>query len=109
MPNNNYRRGYVVERLAFKELEELGYFVVRSSGSHTKADLVAIPKYGDKVLLIQLKRVKGKYGNFSQDMKEFSELKFLGASGKENKNIVKFFWIYWDKQKPNHWEKITIE
>lgn len=42
MPNANYRSGYNFELRVKKEWEGRGYFVVRSAGSHGKADLVAI-------------------------------------------------------------------
>lgn len=64
----SYKIGYQKEYRALKFLEECGYTVVRSSGSHTLYDLIAIPSFdrskailmGDtelyfKVLLIQVK------------------------------------------------------
>jgi len=52
--NNNYRRGYNFELRVKRSLEKRGYFVVRSSGSHGPADLLAVSKDG-KVLAIQCK------------------------------------------------------
>lgn len=51
---SNYRRGAAFELRVAKALEEDGYFVVRSAGSHGAADLVAL-KLGE-VLLVQCKR-----------------------------------------------------
>jgi len=51
---NNYRRGYAFELRVKRSLEKRGYFVVRSSGSHGPADLLAVSKDG-KVLAIQCK------------------------------------------------------
>lgn len=44
MPNKNYRRGYNFERKVRQYLDTLGYFTIRSSGSHTPVDVVAFPK-----------------------------------------------------------------
>lgn len=50
-----YQLGANRERALKKKLEDEGYFVVRSSGSHTALDLVAFKP--NSILLIQ---VKGK-------------------------------------------------
>jgi len=52
--NNNYRRGYNFELRVKRSLEKRGFFVVRSSGSHGPADLLAVSKDG-KVLAVQCK------------------------------------------------------
>ena len=52
--NNNYRRGYNFELRVKRSLEKRGYFVVRSSGSHGPADLLAVSKDG-KVIAVQCK------------------------------------------------------
>ena len=43
MPNANYRKGADFERYVCRIYRHLGYFVVRSAGSHTPVDVVAIP------------------------------------------------------------------
>lgn len=53
MPNKNYVSGRRFEYKVKKHLEENGYLVFRSAGSHSIADLIAISK-GD-TLLIQCK------------------------------------------------------
>ena len=54
--NKNYVRGRNFEYEIKRILENQGYYVVRSSGSHSKIDICAI---NDKeVLLIQAKRSK---------------------------------------------------
>jgi Holliday junction resolvase len=58
----NYRRGYEFERQIKKILENKNYFVMRSSGSHTLFDLIAVNKF--EIKLIQAKRVK-KLSNVS--------------------------------------------
>ena len=58
----NYDNGARLERAAKTDLETAGYLVLRSSGSHGPADLVALPRRvpaaGDRpgrILLIQCK------------------------------------------------------
>ena len=51
---SHYRKGSDFERFVKYQLEEEGWFVVRSAGSHGPADLVAI-KGGFKTMLIQCK------------------------------------------------------
>lgn len=52
----NYRRGYLIERRACKLLEQAGYVVARTAGSHSPFDVVAVNANG--VRLIQVKRLK---------------------------------------------------
>jgi len=52
----NYRRGVTAERKALKVLEEAGYIVARTAGSHSPFDVVAVGPNG--VRFIQVKRVK---------------------------------------------------
>lgn len=59
-----YSQGANFERKVKKELEALGWFVVRSAGSKGKADLVAFSGY--EYLLIQCK----KHGAISKDEKK---------------------------------------
>ena len=42
MSNNNYQRGAAFERRVMDLYEEAGYTVIRSAGSHSKADVIAI-------------------------------------------------------------------
>ena len=54
-----YRRGYVLEKDVMKQLEEQGFYVIRSAGSHRLCDLIAIPNkamINDKPLCIQCKK-----------------------------------------------------
>jgi Holliday junction resolvase len=53
--NINYRRGVALEYIVKKSFESYGFFVVRSAGSHSIADLVAIG-YGT-TYLVQCKAV----------------------------------------------------
>jgi len=71
-----YRKGYELERRVRKRLERMGYFVVRSAGSGTAIDLVAISQLGH-VRLIQVTR-----NVTSKHKKELIELaKRLSLSG----------------------------
>lgn len=56
MPNKLYLKGRKFEYDVKHRLESFGYLVIRSSGSHSPYDLVAIR--GKNVLLIQLKANK---------------------------------------------------
>lgn len=91
--NKNYIRGRNTEYKAKKELEEMGYYCSRSSGSHTKIDLWAVSEKDIK--LIQLKRVKGKYYSFKQEIKEIKSIKCP-------KNCSKELWVWLDRK---GWQK----
>lgn len=52
----NYHRGAEREHYIKKKLEKQGYFVIRSAGSHSPVDLVAIKK--GEVRLIQSRKRK---------------------------------------------------
>lgn len=58
MPNRNYLVGRALEYSEKKQLEEEGWEVLRTSGSHGRFDLIAIK--GQTILLIQLKSVLGQ-------------------------------------------------
>lgn len=54
--NKNYNSGRRFEYRVKKYLENKGYYVMRSAGSKSPFDLIAIPKYnGSIILLIQCK------------------------------------------------------
>ena len=59
--NSNYVKGARIERKALDQLEKDGYLVVRSAGSHSPFDIVAIGM--GEVRLIQLKACKKFYQN----------------------------------------------
>ena len=98
----NYRRGYLIERKAKKILEDAGYFVVRTAGSHSLFDIIAIDKV--QIRLIQLKRVKGKYYSFKKEIEEIKLFKNMPI------NASKELWIYLDKLKdrPAHFKEEWI-
>lgn len=53
MSNSNYQRGANFERRVKKHYENQGYFVLRSAGSHSPVDLLALGTSG--AILIQVK------------------------------------------------------
>lgn len=71
MPNKQYRAGYAAELRAKRILERQGWFVLRSAGSHSPVDLVALhPSH--HVLLVQVKR-----GSARLSREERTNLKLL--------------------------------
>jgi len=66
MPTTRYQKGADFERRVVKYLEEIGYYAMRSAGSHGMFDVIAIPKRHSApgvTLLIQAKR----YGYVKKD------------------------------------------
>jgi len=77
MPNKNYAKGYRFELEVKRYLEQNGYLVFRTAGSHSVADLIVIDhstwrrvyliqcKYGtakmNKAEIVKLTRVADKY------------------------------------------------
>lgn len=55
---SQYQRGATAERRVKKYFEERGYFVVRSAGSHSPVDLVAV--LDGKVTFVQVKSGQAK-------------------------------------------------
>ena len=64
MTNKHYKVGYALERDVKIALEQDGYTVFRSAGSHSQADLIAVQAWsyadecvpGPQVTLVQCKR-----------------------------------------------------
>lgn len=67
----NYSKGAAFERRVKKQLERLGYYVIRSAGSHGYADLAAFQAHR-RPLLIQC-----KYGSEPDFKEEFHKLRAL--------------------------------
>lgn len=65
---SSYRKGADFERRVKARLEEQGYTVFRSAGSHTLVDLIAFKEDG-KVLFVQCKG--GKRGMTKAQIEEF--------------------------------------
>jgi hypothetical protein len=55
--NKNYASGRAFEYEVRDYFEEKGFFVFRSAGSHTQADLICLPEQeGDRTVIIQCKK-----------------------------------------------------
>lgn len=54
----NYRYGRDKEYLIQNMLQSEGYYTIRSAGSHTAVDIVALHKEKQKVVLLQVKSTK---------------------------------------------------
>ena len=85
--NTNYKKGYRIELKFKKQLEQEGYFVVRSSGSHGLFDLVAFNT--SEIKLIQVKKV-----NHLSDLNVTHELALLERFDNFPKNATRELWIY---------------
>jgi len=56
MPRSPYRKGARYEYYVKQLLEEKGYLVVRTAGSHGPFDLIAFDKRNNLILLVQVKK-----------------------------------------------------
>jgi len=92
----NYRRGYLIELKAKKELEKDGYHVTRSAGSHGAFDCVAIGEHDIKC--IQLKRAKSGR-NLFPELASLHGFKFPS-------NVSRELWVWFDGKKI--WKKYYV-
>ncbi|MCC6051572.1 MAG: hypothetical protein LM580_12740 [Thermofilum sp.] len=58
MPRSPYKRGARYEYYVKQLLEEKGYLVVRTAGSHGPFDLIAVDKEKREILLVQVTKRK---------------------------------------------------
>lgn len=58
----NYANGVLYERKLKKYLEDNNHYVIRASGSHGKADLIALPLKDSSICLPKLIQVKSHRG-----------------------------------------------
>jgi len=58
MPRNSYRKGVRYEYYVKQKLEEKGYLVVRTAGSHGPFDLIALDTEKREILLVQVTKRK---------------------------------------------------
>ena len=72
MVNKNYVSGRRFEYTIKKELQDQGWIAIRSAGSHSPFDIIAIKE--DKILLLQLKKYKGGKMPLSEYRKEMGKL-----------------------------------
>jgi len=104
MTNKNYIRGYNIERKALKELEKEGFFSIRSAGSHSKFDIVAINK--NEIRLIQLKSVRTKYYSFKKEIEELKKF------NNYPKNTTIELWVWLSRIKgirKAQWQKTIVK
>jgi Holliday junction resolvase len=96
-----YRRGYLVELKALRELEKRGYFPFRTAKSGGSFDVGGIR--GREILLLQVKREKKPSNNpmkkYAKDIERLRELPVPNCVRKE-------LWIWIDRM---GWKKIVVE
>ena len=85
----NYRRGYDIERKIVNQLKKEGYVAVRTAGSHSLFDVIAINE--DEILLIQAKRTKTGYINADENVHKFADMEVP-------KGVLKRLWIWEDRK-----------
>ena len=78
MANKNYVSGRRFEYTIKKALEKLGWIAIRSAGSHSPFDIIAIK--GGRILLLQLKKYKGGHMPQAEYCKEMKKLFGLNIS-----------------------------
>ena len=78
MVNKNYVSGRRFEYTIKKALEKLGWIAIRSAGSHSPFDIIAIK--GGRILLLQLKKYKGGHMPQAEYYKEMKKLFGLNIS-----------------------------
>lgn len=86
----NYQRGRAYEYKAKKALEELGYTVIRSAGSHGPWDVIAC-KEGEKVRCIQIKRTKSLPG-----LRRLLSTFVPVHNGHQDFHYVHELWVWYD-------------
>ena len=98
MVNKNYQSGRRFEYKVKKYYENKGYTVLRTSGSHGFADLVAIKNDARTIIFIQCKNRKPT----KQETRKFQEFNWLNVSGIHT--LVSTEMVYPDKLKD--WNKL---
>jgi Holliday junction resolvase len=91
--NPRYSKGARIERKAIEKLQRCSNLVIRSAGSHSPFDVIAID--GNEVRLIQLKACKKFYPNILDSaVKEVRQ----GLKFKLPENCKAEVWIHEDKK-----------
>ena len=78
MVNKNYVSGRRFEYAIKKALEKLGWIAIRSAGSHSPFDIIAIK--GGRILLLQLKKYRGGHMPQAEYYREMKKLFGLNIS-----------------------------
>jgi hypothetical protein len=127
---NNYKVGYECELRSIKDITAKGYACIRSSGSHTPIDIVAIPNLFDgnnpKVLCIQVKstseKMPDKYNTFHPYERNVCEMAWISDKYRktihelqafyENRREIVYvhLWVWLRKLEGRkaHWVKYTV-
>jgi cobalamin biosynthesis protein CbiD len=103
MPNRNYIKGANYERHLIKKAESIGFFGMRSAGSHGAADITLIGHHGT-VMICQCRAFKMSPKEFEEAVKK---LNMLRNQIGEYKNIE-----YYIVQRINHkdvWTRIETK
>jgi Holliday junction resolvase len=82
MPNKNYKRGATFEYKIMAQLEEIGFYCIRSAGSHGLVDVMAMK--GNTIILIQAKHTKKKTINLTELLKGDNIKKFEVFEGTDH-------------------------
>jgi|SRR3990167_411990 len=109
MVNKNYARGRSSEYRCIQDLENKGYYAVRSAGSHSQFDVIAIRKQ----LVLDMKCIQVKRIKKITSIKQLERmLKTLEDSFREEldkitlpKGISKELWVYVDRK---GWHVIVV-
>jgi len=79
---SRYKRGYEIERRAINELKRLGYLAVRTAGSHSPFDVIAINEC--EVRLIQVKSCRAFSNSiFNRALFDYAGFEFPEGCSKE--------------------------
>jgi len=107
---NNKQRGTATERIAEARLVNMGFQVVRSAGSHSAADLVAVNE--NAVLFVQCKRTKDPLSEARlARFKRLAEAEFQGWALPDQ--AAAQLWVYGErlpgKREAQGWRFLTLE
>ncbi len=98
MVNKNYIRGRTIEYKCIKELGNQGFVCIRTAGSHSPVDVIAI-RY-DRILLIQCKRQKKDIDiNYGYEVQELVDIQI------DNPFVEKWLWVWIDRK---GWKKSVL-
>lgn len=86
MTNPKYRKGVYYERKTMEILRKIGYYCIRSSGSHSKLDVIAFfmqDDNPDELPLIRAIQVKSGSSYYKNDLKKIEKLNLPHIVSKE--------------------------
>ena len=116
MPNKNYISGRNFEYRVKKYLEQRGYYVIRSAGSKTPFDLIAIPTTDNLALLPDVLLIQCKHGSKISKAEKIrieemqkrlmSKVTCIIAWSAVNKQIEFYHWHKFMYKESSKWEII---